>query len=67
MYNGKSILRYMFEKYERALWYFDRFFYIVPLYYVTSLNIPLLVYDENVSYEYVEVNDKNLCSQTSRI
>lgn len=49
---GKIISRYMFEKYGRPLWYVDRLLYTVPLYYAAALNIPLLVYGENVSYEY---------------
>lgn len=49
---AKIISRYMFEKYGRPLWYVDRLLYTVPLYYAAALNIPLLVYGENVSYEY---------------
>lgn len=54
---GKLISRYMFEEYGRPLWYVDRLLYTVPLYYAASLNIPLLVYGENVSYEYGGVDD----------
>ncbi|WP_036608817.1 N-acetyl sugar amidotransferase [Oribacterium sp. P6A1] len=54
---AKVISRYMFEKYGRPLWYVDRLLYTVPLYYAAALNIPLLVYGENVSYEYGGIND----------
>lgn len=49
---GKIISRYMFEKYGRPTWYFDRLLYTLPLYYASIFNLPLLVYGENVSYEY---------------
>lgn len=49
---GKKISRYMFEKYGRPTWYFDRLLYSVPLHYAGILNLPLLVYGENVAYEY---------------
>lgn len=64
---GKIISRYMFEKYGRPLWYIDRLLYTVPLYYAASLNIPLLVYGENVSYEYGGVNDKETYSARDQI
>lgn len=59
---AKIISRYMFENYGRPLWYVDRLLYTVPLYYASSLNIPLLVYGENVSYEYGGVDDEETYS-----
>lgn len=64
---AKVISRYMFEKYGRPLWYVDRLLYTVPLYYAASLNIPLLVYGENVSYEYGGVNDKETYSARDQV
>lgn len=64
---GKIISRYMFEKYGRSLWYVDRLLYTVPLYYAAALNIPLLVYGENVSYEYGGVNDKETYSAREQV
>ena len=49
---GKKICRYTFEKYGRPSWYFDRLLYSVPLHYASILKLPLLVYGENVAYEY---------------
>ena len=63
---GKIISRYMFEKYGRPLWYVDRLLYTVPLYYAAALNIPLLVYGENVSYEYGGSTTKKLILLESR-
>ena len=51
-YAGRIISRYMFEKYGRPTWYFDRLLYTVPLYYAALFKLPLLVYGENVAYEY---------------
>lgn len=63
----KVISRYMFEKYGRPLWYVDRLLYTVPLYYAAALNIPLLVYGENVSYEYGGVDDKETYSAREQV
>lgn len=48
----KSIMRYMFEKYGKPTWYIDRLIYTYPLAMAHKFNTPLLVYGENVSYEY---------------
>ena len=64
---AKVISRYMFEKYGRPLWYVDRLLYTVPLYYAAALNIPLLVYGENVSYEYGGVDDKETYSAREQV
>ncbi len=64
---GKIISRYMFEKYGRPLWYIDRLLYTVPLYYAAALNIPLLVYGENVSYEYGGIDDEETYSARKQV
>lgn len=64
---AKIISRYMFEKYGRPLWYVDRLLYTVPLYYASALNIPLLVYGENVSYEYGGVDDEETYSAREQV
>lgn len=48
----KKLMRYMFETYGKPTWYFDRLIYTYPLMMATKFNTPLLVYGENVSYEY---------------
>ena len=48
----KKLMRYMFEKYGKPTWYIDRLIYTYPLMMATKFNTPLLVYGENVSYEY---------------
>lgn len=64
---AKIISRYMFEQYGRPLWYVDRLLYTVPLYYAAALDIPLLVYGENVSYEYGGVDDEETYSAREQI
>lgn len=64
---AKVISKYMFEKYGRPLWYVDRLLYTVPLYYAAALNIPLLVYGENVSYEYGGVDDEETYSAREQV
>lgn len=48
----KKLMRYMFEKYGKPTWYIDRLIYTYPLMMASKFNTPLLVYGENVSYEY---------------
>ena len=48
----KKLMRYMFEKYGKPTWFLDRLIYTYPLLMATKFNTPLLVYGENVSYEY---------------
>lgn len=48
----KHIMRKTFEKYGRPTWYIDRLIYTYPLHVANKFNIPLLVYGENISYEY---------------
>lgn len=48
----KKLMRYMFEKYGKPTWYFDRLIYTYPLHMALKFNTPLLVYGENISYEY---------------
>lgn len=48
----KKVMRYTFEKYGKPTWYIDRLIYTYPLIMALRFNTPLLVYGENVSYEY---------------
>lgn len=48
----KKLMRYTFEKYGKPTWFIDRLIYTYPLIMALKFNTPLLVYGENVSYEY---------------
>lgn len=48
----KKIMRYTFEKYGKPTYFADRYIYTYPLWMSLRFNIPLLVYGENVSWEY---------------
>ncbi len=48
----KHLMRKTFEKYGKPTWYVDRLIYTYPLKMALMFNTPLLVYGENVSYEY---------------
>lgn len=48
----KKLMRYMFEKYGKPTWYIDRLIYTYPIMMALKFGIQLLVYGENVSYEY---------------
>jgi N-acetyl sugar amidotransferase len=58
----KKLMRYMFENYGKPTWYIDRLIYTYPLNMASRLNTPLLVYGENVSYEYGGGDDKETYS-----
>lgn len=48
----KLIMRKTFEKYGKPTWYTDRLIYTYPIYMAINFRIPLVVYGENISYEY---------------
>lgn len=48
----KKIGRYTFEKYGKPTYLIDRYIYTYPLHMAVKFNTPLLVYGENVAYEY---------------
>ena len=48
----KKIMKTTFEKYGKPTWLVDRLIYTFPLQMALKFNTPLLVYGENVSYEY---------------
>lgn len=48
----KQLMRKTFEKYGKPTWLIDRMIYTYPLHMALKFNTPLLVYGENVGYEY---------------
>lgn len=48
----KMLMRKTFETYGKPTWLIDRLIYTYPLQMALKFNTPLLVYGENVSYEY---------------
>lgn len=48
----KLLMRKTFEKYGKPTWLIDRLIYTYPIHMAIKFNTPLLVYGENVSYEY---------------
>jgi len=48
----KILMRKTFEKFGKPTWLLDRLIYTYPLIMSLKFNTPLLVYGENVSYEY---------------
>lgn len=48
----KIIMKKTFEKYGKPTYFIDRYIYTYPLWMALKFNTPLLVYGENVSYEY---------------
>lgn len=48
----KKIMRKTFEKFGKPTWFVDRLIYTYPMKMALLFNTPLLVYGENVSYEY---------------
>lgn len=48
----KAVMRKTFERYGKPTWFIDRLIYSFPFAMALKFNTPLLVYGENVSYEY---------------
>ena len=48
----KKLMKYTFEKYGKPTWFIDRLIYVYPMLMALKFNTPLLVYGENISYEY---------------
>lgn len=48
----KQLGREHFEKYGKPTYLIDRYIYTFPLHIAAKFNIPLVVYGENVDYEY---------------
>ena len=48
----KKLMKYTFETYGKPTWFIDRLIYTFPMHMAVKFNTPLLVYGENVSYEY---------------
>lgn len=63
----KKLMRYMFEKYGKPTWYLDRLIYTYPLIMALKFNTPLLVYGENVSYEYGGADSEETYSAKEQI
>ena len=57
----------MFEKYGKPTWFFDRLIYTYPLYMAERFNTPLLVYGENVSYEYGGTGNEETYSAKAQV
>ena len=48
----KKVMRKTFEGFGKPTYFIDRYIYTYPLHMAAKFSIPLLVYGENVSYEY---------------
>ena len=53
----KKMMRKIFERYGKPTYMIDRYIYTFPLHMALKFNTPLLVYGENVSYEYGGLGD----------
>lgn len=48
----KKIMKHTFEKFGKPTYFLDRYIYTYPLHMAAKFNLELLVYGENVAYEY---------------
>jgi N-acetyl sugar amidotransferase len=56
-----------FEKLGSPMWYWDKALYVYPIKMAIDLKIPLVVYGENISYEYGGGDDKETMSAMGQI
>lgn len=52
----KKLVRHSFEKWGKPTWFLDRLIYTYPIRMALAFRVPLIVYGENISYEYGGVN-----------
>lgn len=48
----KILMKKTFEKWAKPTWYVDRLIYTYPIRMACNFRIPLVIYGENISYEY---------------
>jgi len=53
----KIVMDYTFRRYGKPTWYVDRLIYTYPLHMAVNFKIPLLIFGENISYEYGGIDD----------
>jgi len=63
----KILMRKLFEKYGKPTWLIDRLIYTFPLHMAVKFNTPLLVYGENVAYEYGGADDAETYSARAQV
>ncbi len=63
----KTLMRKTFEKFGKPTWFIDRLIYTFPLHMAVKFNTPLLVYGENVSFEYGGNADEETYSARGQI
>lgn len=63
----KTAVRYAFEKYLKPTFIVDRYIYTWPLWMAKQLDIPLIVYGENVSCEYGGVDSEETPSAINQV
>lgn len=63
----KIAMRRAFERYGKPTYFIDRYIYTYPLHMALKFNTPLLVYGENVGYEYGGEGAKETASAKEQI
>ncbi|MBE8722052.1 N-acetyl sugar amidotransferase [Sphingobacterium pedocola] len=63
----KMAMKYTFEKYGKPTYFVDRYIYTYPLHMAVKFKTPLLVYGENVGYEYGGLNSIETYSAKDQI
>lgn len=63
----QKVTRITFEKYAKPTWYIDRLIYTYPLHMAVKFAIPLVVYGENISFEYGGLDDEETPSAKDQI
>lgn len=63
----KKLMRLCFEKWGKPTWFIDRLIYVYPVRMALAFKIPLLIYGENISYEYGGVHRIETASAQDQI
>jgi len=63
----KKLMRAMFEEKGQPTWYIDRLIYTFPIHIAKKFKIPLIIYGENIAYEYGGYDAKETPSAKTQV
>jgi len=64
---ARKMLRKAFKRFGSPTWFWDRAVYVYPIRMAINMNIPLVVYGENINYEYGGAQIQELPSALDQI
>ncbi|SIN98467.1 N-acetyl sugar amidotransferase [Halodesulfovibrio marinisediminis] len=63
----KQLAKICFEKWGKPTWFVDRLIYTFPLHMAIKFKLPLVIYGENISYEYGGIDSEETPSALAQV